>query len=162
MRLDTKRGLTLTEMMIAVAIVAVLALMLVPAGKVARQRYQNGDTAQLLRRAVQAFELYHMDNGSYPADKTPGQVPPGMQPYFDRCKVDWGTAPAVGGSWDWDQGYGGGKRYAVAISAPDADDEQMELLDRLVDDGNLASGFFRKHAGNYQFIVADEDIGIGD
>jgi hypothetical protein len=41
----------------------------------------------------------------------------------------------------------------VSISAPTASTDQMTDFDRLVDDGNLATGNFRRVATQYHYII---------
>ena len=142
------------EMLLTVSIIGMLAAVLIPTFNLAMRSRQNAECANKLRMAVEAFELYAADKGGYPTSSQPGVIPPEMADYyFPYFKIDWwGAAAELGGSWAWniDQD---GVHAAVSINAPTALQPQMEDFDRLVDDGNLAAGRFRKVGTKYNFII---------
>jgi type II secretory pathway pseudopilin PulG len=152
--------MTLIEILITVSCIALLAAFILPVvGKTLKHR-DNARTASRMRIAVNAFELYQSDYGEYPADKTPGVVPPEMTDYFiDLGIVDasgsgwWTETTDVGGRWDWDNGYH--FAYSVSIAAPTASLDQMMDLDRLLDDGVLETGTFRKSGTQYHYILEE-------
>ncbi len=148
-------GMTLVEALMTVVIIALLAAFIVPSIAVATRARENTETADKLRMALSAFELYAAEQGDYPQDKTPGQVPPEMSAYyFPYFKIDWWSdATPIGGFWDWDEGY----RYAfsVSIHAPDRSLSQLEKFDALVDDGDLSTGKFRQHGSHYHYIIEE-------
>ena len=104
-----------------------------------------------LRVASDAFQMRTMELGSYPADGTPGQMPAGMGPYL--AKMAWTEQTSIGGQWDWDNGQFGFKA-GVSVYMPDfTDDEMRDYVDRVIDDGNLATGGFRKRAAGFISII---------
>ena len=146
-------GFTLIEVVMVVTIIGLLAAFIVPAAKLALRSRQNAQAASKLRQAVAAFELYHSENGSYPADKNPGETPDGMADYFAVLQITnwWNSATELGGNWDWDNGYH--FKYSVSISAPTKSADQLTEFDKLIDDGNLATGKFRQSGTQYHYIL---------
>ena len=134
-------GFTLVEMMIVVAIIALLAAIAVPAFLRARQRSQNTKFINGLRVASDAITLYAIDNGRYPADVNRGVVPAGMATYLDQS-FDWTARTPIGGRWDWDFDRPGAKA-AVSVVQSDASLEQLREIDAMWDDGDLTTGRFQ-------------------
>lgn len=152
---EYRRGFTLVEILLAVVIIGMLAAFLIPAFNYAVRSRGNAECARELRVAVEAFDLYASDTGSYPADRYPGQVPPEMQAYyFPYFKIDWwGETTPLGGHWDWDNGYH--FKYSVSISSPTKSTKQLTEFDRLIDDGDLNTGNFRRVGRQYQYIIEE-------
>ncbi len=147
-----KGGFTLIEIMIVVAIIALLVVIALPSFLRARQQTQNTKFANALRVATDAFELYAMENNGYPAEAASGVVPSGMQNYFGPT-LDWTASTPIGGNWDWDAGVFG-MTAAVSVVNPQASIQQMTDIDIKIDDGNLATGNFQeKHGGRYSSIL---------
>jgi prepilin-type N-terminal cleavage/methylation domain-containing protein len=141
MRRDS--GFTLVEMMIVVAIVALLAAIAVPAFVGARQRSQNAKFINALRVASDAITLYAIENGGrYPADVNRGVVPAGMASYLDQS-FDWTALTPIGGRWDWDFNRPGAKAAVSVVGSP-ATATQMREIDAMWDDGDLNTGRFRE------------------
>lgn len=149
----TNRGMTLVEVLLVVTIIAMLAAFIIPAVNGAIRSRENSQCASHLRTAVAAFTMYRSEMGSYPADKNPGQIPPEMTDYFSQLKITnwWSSVTELGGNWDWDNGYH--YSYSVSISAPTKSTAQLTDFDRLVDDGNLTTGNFRKSGTQYHYIL---------
>lgn len=147
--------MTLVEVVIVASIIGLLAVALVPAVLNAVERRQNAVCASHMRIAINAFELYRSENGSYPADRTPTQIPPEMTDYFDDFGITgwWTDYNELGGRWDWDNGYH--YAYSVSIAAPTASEKQLEELDAMLDDGDLATGNFRAYGSQYHYILEE-------
>lgn len=152
-KLNHRNGFTLIEIMITVSVVGLLMVVMVPAVRNAISGRENARCASRLRMAVAAFEMYCSENGSFPADRTPGVTPPEMVSYFEAMNIDdwWGGANDLGGQWDWDNGYN--FKYSVSISSPTKSAAQLTDFDKLIDDGNLSSGKFRQVGSQYHFIL---------
>jgi len=145
-------GFTLVELMIAVSIIAILAMVTVPA--IVRARWKAGVARYChdVRIAAGAFELYALDHGTYPPDRTPAVVPPGMEEYLQ--KIHWTEPTSLGGKWDWDYEVFGYKA-GVSVYRPDAPEDILLSVDRTIDDGNLAHGIFRARADGYIYIIEE-------
>ena len=151
-----RNAMTLVELLMVLSIVGVLAAVIIPAATLGLQYRDNTDTANHLRIAVQAFDLYKDETGSYPVDKNPAVTPPEMAGYyFPYFKIDdwWSKTTRLGGKWDWDNGYN--FAYSVSISSPTVSASQLEDYDRLVDDGDLGTGRLRLVGHQLHFILEE-------
>ncbi len=144
-------GFTLLEIMIVVAIVGLLLAIAIPSFFLARHNTENAQFINDLRVACAAFQNYTMDVGHYPPDGQPGVVPPGMDAYL--AGMHWTETTPVGGQWDWDyQTFGFTAGVSVYFGAAMQDDRMLEI-DQKIDDGNLATGSFRKRSQGYISII---------
>lgn len=150
---NNRSGMTVVEILMAAALIAFLAAFLIPSAVRAARSRENARAAGKLRTAVAAFEMYYSETGRWPADRTPGVVPPEMTSHFAAMNIDtwWSSATELGGGWDWDNGYN--FKYSVSISAPTKSTAQLTDFDRIVDDGNLNTGNFRKVGSQYHYII---------
>jgi type IV pilus assembly protein PilA len=146
-------GFTLVEMMIVVAIIALLAALALPGIMRARQQTQNSRFMNALRVASHAVETYSAEhNGAYPPDVNRGIVPPGFANYLDAT-LDWTAQTPIGGQWDWDFGVFS-VRAAISVVDPAATEERMSEIDAKIDDGDLTTGSFQdKGSGRYSLII---------
>jgi prepilin-type N-terminal cleavage/methylation domain-containing protein len=143
---------TLVELMIVVAIIALLAVLSLPAFLRARQRTQNTKFVNALRVASGAFDTYAIEHGSYPPDANRGIVPAGMDTYFDHS-FDFTAVTPIGGRWDWDKDIFGFKA-GVSVVDPSALQVQLLEIDQSWDDGNLITGHFQdKGSHRYSQIL---------
>ena len=115
-----------------------------------RHSAQNCRSANELWAFAQAFETYAMKKGTWPPNVGNGAVPTGMSGEFRHA--DWMAVYSPGGRWNWDYRFSG---VTVAISTvlPAANDAPRLEIDAKLDDGNLASGNFRKLNGRYSYIL---------
>lgn len=152
---------SLVEIMVVVTIISLLAAIAVPALKSVKRRTVATAIANDLRTFAAAFDVYAHETGGWPAESAEGVVPPEMA---TRLKGgDWLRPTPLGGQYNWDNNQmHAGTRYraAIAISgtatAPFVQDlDLLESVDRLIDDGNLATGNFRIGADDEPvFVIA--------
>lgn len=152
MNVSGKNGFTLVEIMIVVAIIGLLAALSVPAVLEAGINARARRFAREIKTAGHAFVQYAAENGDYPADVTPAQLPDGMAPYLED--FPWYEKTVIGGVWDWDFGQFG-TRAGVSVYEPDWNDEGMAKIDAVIDDGNLNTGQFRKRSNGYMYILEE-------
>lgn len=142
---------TLVEIMVVVLIIGLLAALGMFSYTRARESAQNNAFIGNIRVFQQAFILYALDHkGQYPADVTPAVVPAGMDQYFKPSL--WTSITPVGGKWDWDNGQFGIKA-GVSVYQPTAKVNQMKEIDRILDDGDLATGNLRRRSSGYIYII---------
>ena len=147
-----KSGFTLVEIMIVVAIIGMLAALGFPAMYEAGNRTRARRFARDIQIAGHAFIQYAMETGAYPADRPQGQMPAGMSGYL--WNFAWTEDTVVGGQWDWDYEQFGTKA-GVSVHAPAWEDDRMQLIDAVMDDGNLSTGQFRKRSGGYMYVLEE-------
>ena len=152
LRLASRRGFTLVEIMMVVVIIGLLAALAIPAFQRVRQASQNSTVANDFRVFSQAFESYAAENGSWPSNVAAGVVPPGMGGSF---KTDvWQNTTPIGGRWNWDKG-NFGITAAIAIQNFTCDDTQLAAIDAKIDDGDLSTGLFLKTATNRVTLILE-------
>ena len=91
--LASQRGFTLIEMMIVVAIIAILVSILVPNFIRARAQAQTAACEANLKEIATALELYETDNEKYPASGTVNASNTDLQPYLKQTPVDPAAGP---------------------------------------------------------------------
>lgn len=135
-----RSGMTLVEILITVSIIGLLAAFIIPAYNLAIRSRQNAMVASQLRQAVTAFSMYRMEVGGLPAAQGLGVIPPEMTDYFNSLNITswWTNKAEVGGGWGWNG------PTAYILLTPTVSNDQLTGLDKLVDDGNLATGNFRQ------------------
>jgi prepilin-type N-terminal cleavage/methylation domain-containing protein len=155
-----RRGFTLLEIMVAVSIIGLLAVMALPHVRKAWWRAREGSFINDLRIvAYGAIEQYAIAHGSYPVDAPVGVIPPGVEDYLGG-RVDWSEETPIGGRWDWDRAPSQGEKingcYAgLSVVGPQRTSAQMRDVDARIDDGDLSAGRFRATASGYICVVEE-------
>jgi type IV pilus assembly protein PilA len=145
-----RRGFTLVEIMVVIAIIALLAAIAIPTILMSRANARGAAFINDLRQSRAIFEAFALENGTYPDDATPGEIPNPMT--SELVKVHWTGPTPIGGQWDWDYqqfGFVAG----VSVYRPSATTDEMRMIDERIDDGNLSTGSFRARAGGYIYII---------
>jgi prepilin-type N-terminal cleavage/methylation domain-containing protein len=154
LRRTLRSAFSLIEVLIAVAIMADLLLIGMPAYQRARKQAQNARFTADLRVAASAFEMYSAENSRYPDETAAGVLPAGMEQYLRG--ISWSMVNSLGGVWDWDydQGYA---KAAVCTETPiDMDDLQIADIDERIDNGVLATGSFRERTAHRRWAYIIE------
>ena len=110
-----ERGFTLIELMIVVAIIAVLAGILIPNFVNARAQAQTSACESNLRAIATAMELYYADHQRYP---DAGTIPEALNStgvtYLNNTPRDPADAGATPGKYTFTQPTGDGQSYLIA------------------------------------------------
>ncbi len=141
---------TLVELLIVVVILGILAAVVIPSFASSSESARYSSLATSFRSIGRAATLYGQEWYDYPPDCTPGQEPDGMSTYLGS--FDWAGETSLGGNWDWDNAQFG-FTAGVSVFQPSAGDAQLVEVDTLLDDGNLATGSFRRRTDGYISIV---------
>ena len=130
--------------MVVVVIIGLLAAMAIPAFQRIRRSSQNSRIINDFRIFAQAFEIYNTQNGTWPNNASPGQIPSAPVPMAGDFKAAaWQSTTAIGGQWNWDKNIAG-FTAGVSISSFTCDDAQLAEIDAKLDDGDLTTGNFQK------------------
>jgi general secretion pathway protein G len=90
-----ERGFTLIEMMIVVAIIAILVSILVPNFIRARAQAQTAACEANIKEIATALELYETDNEKYPASGNATSSNTDLTPYLNQTPVDPVAGPGT-------------------------------------------------------------------
>ena len=94
-------GYTIVELMITVAVIAVVASLAVPAWQRALKRSQADSLMHELRVNGEAFQVYAAEKGTLPPNSgVLSAIPSGMTPYMPK-KCTWTGVSPTGGYWVW-------------------------------------------------------------
>jgi type II secretion system protein G len=111
--LRLQRGFTLIEMMIVVAIIAILVGILVPNFVRARAQAQTSACESNLKEIATAIELFQTDNDRYPDG---GSVDPSndeLTPYLKQTPVDPAAGPGLFYTFTVDKPDTGSASYSI-------------------------------------------------
>ncbi len=153
----TRTGFTLMEVLIVVLILGVLAAMIIAQFAGATddaQRTAFIANGRIFREQAKHFQL---DNGEYPEDASSGSLPDGFGYYVQEDK--WVGGTPIGGVWDAElNSFGLTSSIGVHFygAGQTRDDAYMRQIDAAMDDGDLATGSFRKIAGDRYYLVVVE------
>lgn len=149
-------GFSLVELVIVIMIIGVLGAIAVPRLGNFSERAEVAAVAEKLRRMETAFQLYHTQNGVWPADTMGGVVPPEMIAAGILNADDFQGNP-LGGNYDWEQ-WGEPSRNAGGyfVSVSDVTDWDAALeVDKMIDDGDLATGAVFKYSNRWLLVTIE-------
>lgn len=149
-----RSGFTLIEIMIVVAIIALLAAIALPSFARARQTAQRTRLLKLVKETSDGFLMYEADNGKLPLQtasssmviSTAGVVPPGMNLYLPKNNT-WTTG--TDGTWYWlywPNGRPGYNGFVYLLNSNITDDD-IAFIDSKIDDGNTQTGALINYGG---------------
>ena len=110
-----------------------------------------------LRIYNDAAEYYMNVTGEFLEDSSSGQLPAGWETFVNEA--EWTAGTPIGGVWDFElDSFGLKSAFGVHfMNGPRKDDTFMTEVDAIVDDGDLASGAFRKIASDRYYLVVRMD-----
>ena len=140
--------------MIVVVIIGLLAALAIPAFQRIQRAAQNNAVVNDFRVFSQAFETYCTQNGTWPANASPGAVPAGMGTGDFKVSA-WQAVTPIGGRWNWDKNIAG-FAAGISISSYTCTDAQLQELDAKLDDGDLTTGNFQKVQANRVMLILEQ------
>ncbi|AOS43787.1 Type II secretion system protein G precursor [Lacunisphaera limnophila] len=140
-----RRGFTLVEIMVAIALIGMLAALAIPAFQRTQRASRNARVLNDIRVFSEAFEIYNTQNGGWPDGAAPGVVPTLPITLADNLRAtSWQGQTGFGGQWQWDNALASAGDAGICIIGFNCDDNQLSELDTKIDDGNLGTGRFQK------------------
>jgi len=139
--------------MIVVVIVGLLAAMAIPSFRRVRINSQNTRFVSDLRSFRAAADSFTLANGDWPEDSNTGNLPPGLDEWIKAS--DFAEQTPLGGRYDIES-EDSGITFGIGVVSYSVDDSQLEDLDRVHDDGDIATGKYRLiAAGRYYYVEED-------
>lgn len=152
-RSSQHRGFTLVEILIVVIIMGVLASIVI--GLVGNSSDDAARTtfAQQIKAFARAAQVFALQTGDHIEDASTGVLPAGFGAYVERGK--WENGTPIGGDWDSElNSFGFTSGLGVHFFNVTArDDAYMQKIDAVIDDGDLATGGFRKVASDRFYLI---------
>ena len=150
-------GFTLIEILIVVTLLGVLASIVVPSFVSADDDAQYNAFVANVRSFAGAARVYMEKTGQYLENSNSGDCPAGWEPYVNEQA--WTNDTPIGGVWDVElNSFGIVSAFGVHFIAGHGairDDVYMMEIDRIMDDGNLATGIFRKIDSNRYYYILE-------
>ena len=148
------KGFTLIELMIVIAVIGILAAIAIPNFISYRRKAQIAGVVSDFKYFEKGFIAYAIDEGDFPNDShivLPDL--PTMVRYIDPDV--WGKTTYLGGTYNW-EGPDSYPYAGVSIFESTASQKDFELLDIMLDDGDLTQGKFRKTPNDRYTYIIDE------
>ena len=145
-----QKGFTLVEIMIVVAIIALLGSIAVPSFQRSRRRAQADALLNELRVTGEAFQVYAAEKGSLPSSAAGfSAIPAGMAAYLPKNST-WTAVSPTGGYWYWwNFGSGGiwGFTGIIGVYNPNFAPDQLTHIDTAMDNGDPNTGGIHTFSG---------------
>lgn len=144
------QGFSLIEIMIAVTVLGIIALLWIPSYRLIVDKSEATTTANDMRTFTDAVEFYSTAEGSYPSSMNHSAIPDLISQYL----------PAVWRNGDLSWSYvNTSENIYVQLNNLGFTAEQFLRLDHIIDDGNIVTGNARVAIGGsgmvYHFVTAD-------
>jgi len=148
-------GFTIVELVVVIVVIGILAALVVPRYVGAQSDTRVTAAGEDIMGMVKSFEYFNANNGYWPAETSPGVLPPEIQSQFSR-ENPFLKPCSIGGIFDYDHAVNDGTR-AISItirgtpSIPKPTIVDAQALDVYLDDGVLNTGKFRSTSGGYTY-----------
>lgn len=156
-----RRAFTLVEVMVVVVIIGFLAAAGIPSYRHLTMRSKVTALENDLRQFATVVQAYTLQNGHWPADGNPQEVPPEL---VNSLPSNFISISPIGGvyKWNYDVSADGITAKAAVIvqtfsgSVISDDEEMLTILDKQMDDGNLTSGLIQVGSTNSLVFIIEK------
>ena len=150
------RGFTLLELLVVTSIIGILLAIALHVYHQQKNRARVAAVASELRSFATSFYAYGAEHGDFPNDADLA-LPAGMEKLIPVGR--WEHETKLGGFFDW-EGPDAYPYAGIALVNSPASVELLQMLDRMLDDGDLAAGRFRiSTGGRPTYILQDGTVG---
>jgi type II secretory pathway pseudopilin PulG len=147
--------------MVVVVIIGLLAAASLPAYRLITLRSRAASVVNDLRTFSTVFITYSLQNGRYPDDGDPQVVPPQVA---GQLPGNFSQRTPIGGVYKWNfdiPADGVPAKAAIIIQAATGnalldDLDQLETVDKQIDDGNLATGNMQLGSTNSLVFIIEK------
>ena len=147
--------------MVVVVIIGLLAAASLPAYRLITLRSRAASVVNDLRTFSTVFITYSLQNGRYPDDGDPQVVPPQVA---GQLPGNFSQRTPIGGVYKWNfdvPADGVPAKAAIIIQAVTGnslldDLDQLETVDKQIDDGNLATGNMQLGSTNSLVFIIEK------
>ena len=151
----------MVEVMVVVVIIGLLAAAGLPGYRHLTMRSKVTAVENDLRQFSTAIQTYALQNGHWPADGAPQEVPPELA---TALPSNFGIKTPIGGVYKWNfdvPADGVAVKAAIVIltangEAVTDDQELFEMIDRQMDDGNLETGNIQTGSSNSLVYIVEK------
>lgn len=154
---NSRHAFTLVEILIVVVILGILASMVFVLFDNPRRDTEQTAFAADAKSFLGAAILFFAKTGDFLEDGSSGELPGGFEDYIDAAA--WVRMTPIGGVWDTefqDNGITAALGVHFNGEGPTQSDQYMTEIDAMIDNGDLATGGFRKLAPNrFYFVLRD-------
>ena len=155
------RAFTLVEIMVVVVIIGLLAAASLPAYRLITLRSRAASVVNDLRTFSTVFIAYSIQNGRYPDDGNPQEVPAQVA---GQLPSNFTQRTPIGGVYKWNfdiPADGVPAKAAIVIQAVSGnsildDLDQLETVDKQIDDGDLTTGNFQLGSTNSLVVIIEK------
>lgn len=142
--------MTLIELMIVVSILGILAAIVIPTFSNAQQKASATSAATSMREYARACIRYEMDHEAWPPNVPGGHgFNSALDPYISKTgRLNSTPSEGYWAYHDWGRGTRGlvsGERYTVGVLIARANDAQFQMIDEIIDDGDLEAGTVQQY-----------------
>lgn len=154
-RYNPSAGFTLVEILIVVVILGVLAAIVIPQFASASESSRKSAFVAELNEFAKRANVYQATHGEPIEDSSSGVLPAELAGSIPAG--DWERGTPVGGVWDAERDGFAGMSSGIGVhfnnGGTSRDDAFMTEIDLMIDDGDLATGGFRKFAADRYYLV---------